>query len=514
MLAGNRKLLSKCKDSEYSFLFLSDKQSFSKPYAMGRGRRHSRDKSGLKGKILEGINITGIAGEGKAIARVDDKVLFVPFAVPGDVVDVQVRKSKSNYLEGVITRLHSPSPDRIEPFCKHFGTCGGCKWQHLPYGQQLAFKQQQVLDNLERIGKADLSEVEVLPILGAEKTRFYRNKLEYTFSNRRWLTTEDIGSGEAIPDMDALGFHVPGYFDKVLDIEKCWLQEDPSNEIRLAVKAFALAQGISFYDLRNDKGLLRNLIIRGTPGGEVMVVLVLATNEEGPRTEVLEFIRTRFPQVTTLAYMVNDKKNSSLSDLEPVIYHGRPFMVEEMDGLQFRIGPNTFFQTNSAQARQLYGVALAFADLQGHEVVYDLYTGTGTIAIFVARHARHVVGIEYVEEAVAHARENAAGNGLVNTDFFAGDMAKVLDEVFMQQQGYPHVVITDPPRAGMHPKVIKQLLNTGADRIVYVSCNPATQARDIEMLSSRYRLVRVQAVDMFPHTHHVESVVLLERVGG
>jgi 23S rRNA (uracil1939-C5)-methyltransferase len=479
---------------------------------MGRGHRHSRDKSGLRGKILEGVHITGIAAEGKALARVDDKVLFVPFAAPGDVADVLVRKSKSSYLEGVITQLHIPSADRTVPFCTHFGTCGGCKWQHLPYETQLAFKQQQVLDSLERIGKADLSLVEVLPILGAERTQFYRNKLEFTFSNRRWLTTEDIGSGEAIPDMDALGFHVPGYFDKVLDVEKCWLQAEPSNEIRLAVKAFALEQGIPFYDLRNDTGLLRNLIIRGTPGGEVMVVLVLGGSDEAPRTAVLEFIRTRFPQVSTLAYVINDKMNSSLTDLEPVIYHGRPYMVEEMDGLQFRIGPNSFFQTNSLQARRLYEVALSFAGLEGHELVYDLYTGTGTIAIFVARHARHVVGIEYVEEAVAHARENADINGLVNTEFFAGDMGRILDEVFLQRHGYPHVVITDPPRAGMHPKVIKQLLNTGADRIVYVSCNPATQARDIEMLSPRYRLARVRAVDMFPHTHHVESVALLERL--
>lgn len=479
---------------------------------MGKGRRQSRDKSGWRGKVLERVTITGIAAEGKAIAKVEDKVLFVPFAAPGDVVDVLVRKSKSNYLEGVVTKLHQASPVRAEPFCRHFGTCGGCKWQHLPYEKQLEFKQRQVTDSLERIGKADLSGVEVLPILEASPTEFYRNKLEFTFSNRRWLTTEDIGSGETIPDMDALGFHVPGYFDKVLDIEKCWLQADPSNEIRLAVKAFALEQEIPFYDLRNDTGLLRNLVIRTTPGGEVMVILVLAGEEEAPRTAVLEFIRSKFPGVTTLAYIVNDKKNSSLSDLEPVLYHGRPYMVEEMGGLQFRIGPNSFFQTNSLQAKALYGVALEFANLEGHELVYDLYTGTGTIAIFMARHARHVVGIEYVEEAVAHARENAALNGIRNAEFFAGDMARILDETFMERHGYPHVVITDPPRAGMHPKVIRQLLNTGADRMVYVSCNPATQARDIEMLSPRYRLARVRAVDMFPHTHHVESVALLERV--
>lgn len=483
-----------------------------KPCKMGKSHRHSRDRGGLKGTILERVVITGIAAEGKAIARVDDKVLFVPFAAPGDVADVMVRKSKSAYLEGVITKLHQPSADRIPPFCKHFGTCGGCKWQHLPYKKQLEFKQRQVTDSLERIGKADLSTVEVLPIIGAERTEFYRNKLEFTFSNRRWLSREDIGSGESISDMDALGFHVPGYFDKVLDIEKCWLQDDPSNEIRLAVKAYAVEKGIPFYDLRNDTGLLRNLVIRKTPAGEVMVLLVLAGHEEAPRMAMLEFIRSRFPEISTLAYIINDKKNSSLSDLEPVIYHGRPYMEEEMDGLRFRIGPNSFFQTNSIQARRLYGVALEFARLEGHELVYDLYTGTGTIAIFLARHAKDVIGIEYMEEAVAHARENAALNGAGNVAFFAGDMAGILNEPFMQRHGYPHVVVTDPPRAGMHPKVIRQLLNTGADRIVYVSCNPATQSRDIEMLSPRYKLTRVQAVDMFPHTHHVESVVVLERV--
>lgn len=478
---------------------------------MGRGRRHQRDKSGMKGKTFEGVAITGIAAGGKAIARVEEKVMFVPFGAPGDVVDIQVRKSKASYLEGVITHIRTPSPDRIEAFCSHFGICGGCQWQHLPYEKQLAFKHRQVTDSLERIGKTDLSGVEVLPIIESEHSRFYRNKLEYTFSNRRWLTREDIGSGEVIEDMDALGFHIPGYFDKVLDIEKCWLQEEPSNEIRLAVKAFAREQGFSFFDLRNGVGLLRNLIIRNTPQGELMVIVVFSASDEGPREALLGFLKERFPRITTLAYLISDKKNSSLSDLEPVIYHGRPYMVEEMDGLQFRIGPNSFFQTNSLQAARLYGVAREFAALEGHELVFDLYTGTGTIALFMAPHARQVVGIEYVEEAVAHARDNAELNGLSNVQFFAGDMVKILDEVFLQKQGYPHVVITDPPRAGMHPGVIKQLLNTGADRIVYVSCNPATQARDIDALSPRYKLVKVQPVDMFPHTQHVENVALLVR---
>jgi 23S rRNA (uracil1939-C5)-methyltransferase len=475
-----------------------------------RGRNKSREP---KNRVLESLVIQGVAAEGKAIAKAGEQVVFVPFGAPGDVVDVQVRKSRSSYLEGVITRILKPSPDRVVPFCSHFGLCGGCRWQHLPYEKQLQFKQQQVLDSLQRIGRADLSGVDLRPILGSEQERFYRNKLEYTFSNRRWLTEEDIRSGAEVPDREALGFHIPGYFDKVLDIQTCYLQAEPSNQIRLSVKAFALENGLSFYDLRRNEGLLRNLVIRNTPGGQVMVLVVFGQDEEAGRTALMEHIRQGFPRVTTLAWVLNPKGNSSLDGLQPVLYSGSPWLEESLEELRFRVGPLSFFQTNSLQARRLYGLVREFAGLSGHELVYDLYTGTGTIALFLARHAREVVGIEYVQEAVDHARMNAGLNQLPNARFFAGDMAMVLDEVFLQREGYPHVVVTDPPRAGMHPRVVKQLLQTGADRIVYVSCNPATLARDVELLGARYRLARVQAVDMFPHTHHVESVVLLERIG-
>ncbi len=477
---------------------------------MGRRKQH-RDKSGMRGKVFERVEISGIAAEGKAIARVDDKVVFVPFAAPGDVVDVRIKKSRSGYMEGDVVHVHQHGPDRAEPFCSHFGVCGGCKWQHLPYERQLATKHQQVLDSLQRIGKVDLDGVEVLPIIASEKSTHYRNKLEFTFSNKRWLTADEIDTGDPIKEMDGLGFHVPGLFDKVLDIDTCWLQQEPSNRIRLSVKAFAKQHNIPFYDLRHQSGLLRNLIIRNNPAGEFMVVVVFAKDEPSQNESLLNHIAESFPEVVSLAYMINNKKNDSIYDLEPVIYKGASYLVEEMDGLRFRVGPKSFFQTNSLQALQLYRVALDFAGLEGHELVYDLYTGTGTIALFVARQAGRVIGIEYVEEAVAHARENAALNGLENLQFLAGDMAAILDDLFFQKHGFPHVVITDPPRAGMHPKVIKQLLASNAERIVYVSCNPATQARDIELLSPKYRVTKVQPVDMFPHTHHVESVVVLSR---
>ncbi len=477
---------------------------------MGR-RKQGRDKSGMRGKVLEKVVIAGIAAEGKAIARVDDKVVFVPYAAPGDVVDVRIRKAKANFMEGEVVKMHVYSAERIEPFCSHFGICGGCKWQHLPYERQLEYKHQQVIDSLQRIGKTNLDHVKVHPIVASKKTTHYRNKLEYTFSNKRWLTSEEIDTGDPVKDMNGLGFHIPGYFDKVLDVKTCWLQAEPTNSIRLKVKAFAKEQGIPFFDFRDKKGVLRNLIVRNNPKGEVMVVVVFSGEQLDLQEKVLDFIVKTFPEVTTLAYMVNNKQNDSIADLEPVIYSGSSYMTEEMDGLQFRIGPKSFFQTNSEQAVHLYKTVLDFAALEGHELVYDLYTGTGTIAMFLARKSSRVVGIEYVEEAVVHARENATLNNLENLEFFAGDMAAILDDVFFQNHGFPNVVITDPPRAGMHPKVIKQLLSSSAERIVYVSCNPATQARDIELLSPKYTVTKVQPVDMFPHTHHVESVVLLER---
>ncbi|MDX9941446.1 MAG: 23S rRNA (uracil(1939)-C(5))-methyltransferase RlmD [Bacteroidales bacterium] len=471
-------------------------------------RRHP-----LFNQVIENLTITGFAAEGKAIARVGEMVLFLNYGAPGDVVDVRISKTKKNFLEGEILRIHKPSEDRTEPFCAHFGICGGCKWQHLGYDRQLHYKQQQVVDSLERIGRVKPGSFELVPIAGTEHATFYRNKLEFTFSNKRWLTRKDIDSGREFKDLDGLGFHIPGLYDKVLDIEKCWLQPEPSNSIRLAVKGFAKEKGLSFYNIKEDAGLLRNLIIRNSSTGEVMVSMIFGEDKPEQISLVMDYIRDSFPEVTTLAYFINDKKNSSLADLEAVIYHGKPFMLEEMEGLRFAIGPKSFFQTNAPQAYKLYRIARDFAGLEGHELVYDLYTGTGTIALFLAQQAAKVVGVEYVEEAVEHARENAAFNGVTNTLFFAGDMASVFNETLLDRHGYPHVVVTDPPRAGMHPDVVKQIIRSGADKVIYVSCNPATQARDIAMLSNMYILKKVQPVDMFPHTQHVESVALLIRKG-
>jgi 23S rRNA (uracil1939-C5)-methyltransferase len=461
-------------------------------------------------QILENLTITGVAAEGKAIARHGELVVFVNYGAPGDVVDVQVRRVERRHLEGEIIRFHAKSNLRAEPFCEHFGICGGCKWQHLKYEEQLRNKQKQVTDSIQRIGKVDY-EYELIPILGSDKTEYYRNKLEFTFASRRWLLPEEIIGGDPIPDQEALGFHVPGFFDKVLDIKKCWLQPEPSNVIRLSVKEFAIKNNISFFDFRENNGLLRNIIIRDNSRGQVMVIVVFYEDQPQARDLLMNFIRDSFLEIVSLHYMINAKKNTSLGDLEPVLYHGEPWIIEEMEGLKFRVGPKSFYQTNSRQAYGLYKIARSFARLTGSEIVYDLYTGTGTIGNFVAANAQKVIGIEYVEEAVADARENSALNGLNNLEFEAGDMAKVFTEEFIRQHGHPDVIITDPPRAGMHPDVTKQIAESGAQRIVYVSCNPATQARDIELLSNAYKVTKVQAVDMFPHTQHVESVVLLEK---
>ena len=461
--------------------------------------------------LLEKVEITGFAAEGKALARVGNKVLFVPFAAPGDVMDVQVTKSRKSYMDGRLVTVHKWSPERVTPFCAHFGICGGCKWQHLPYEKQLAYKQQQVVDNLERLAGIDLSAKEIIPIAGSDKTQFYRNKLEYTFSNRRWLSPDEIETNREIQQTDALGFHIPGLFDKVLDIEKCWLQADPSNDVRLAIRQYAKEEGMSFYDLRANEGLLRNLIIRNTPNGELMLVMVFGQDMPAAIEQMMEFLKSRFPEAVSVAYMINEKANSSIADLEPVIYSGMPYLTEKMDNLVFRVGPKSFFQTNSEQAARLYAIVRSFAGLRGEEVVYDLYTGAGTIACFLSREAKKVVGIEYVDEAVEHARQNEQLNGLDNLIFLAGDMMNVFNEDLMDTHGRPDVIITDPPRAGMHPGVVKNILESGADRIVYVSCNPATQARDLGLMKEKYRLVKSQAVDMFPHTQHVENVVLLIR---
>lgn len=460
--------------------------------------------------LLENIPITDVAAEGKAIAKTDDGLtVFVPFAVPGDVADIQLFKKKSSYAEGRAVRFEKYSENRAEAFCTHFGVCGGCKWQILPYTEQLRYKQKQVADNLQRIGKVELPEIS--PILGAPQTEFYRNKLEFTFSNKRWLTEEEIALAGDFKQMNAVGFHIPGKFDKVLDIGKCWLQDDLSNQIRNAVRTFCLENEYDFFDLRNQNGLMRTLIIRNTSIGEWMLIVVFYKEDEEKRTKLLDFLAKTFPQLTSLLYIINGKANDTITDQQVHVWKGRDYIVEEMEGLRFKIGPKSFYQTNSAQAYNLYKVVREFAALSGTELVYDLYTGTGTIANFIARDAKKVVGIEYVPEAIEDAEENARINGIENALFFAGDMKDVLNADFISTHGRPDVLITDPPRAGMHDEVIETILFAEPQRVVYVSCNPATQARDLNLLDAKYRVVRVQPVDMFPHTHHVENVVLLEK---
>ncbi|MBP5213834.1 MAG: 23S rRNA (uracil(1939)-C(5))-methyltransferase RlmD [Bacteroidales bacterium] len=471
-----------------------------------------------KNPLLEGIEITAYAAEGKSLARVNDKVVFVPFAAVGDVVDIQVLKSRSSYAEGTIARMIKPSPVRVEPVCEHFGVCGGCKWQHIPYEEQLKFKQQQVVDALTRIGKVELPECS--PIDGSKQTQFYRNKLEFTFSNKRWLTFEEVAAGVKYDDMNALGFHIPNCFDKVLDIRKCWLQDDISNRIRLDIRQFALDNRLSFYDLRNQVGLLRNMVVRTASTGELMLIVIFGEeNPEGIRL-VLDHIRETFPQITSLMYVINTKCNDAWSDLPVACWSGKDHIIEEMEDLKFKVGPKSFYQTNSRQAYTLYKYARAFAGLEPGKnspadpeklpLVYDLYTGTGTIANFVSRSARKVIGIEYVPEAIEDAKVNSAINGIENTLFYAGDMKDILTTGFIEEHGRPDVIITDPPRAGMHEDVVNAILFAEPKVIVYVSCNPATQARDLQLLDARYRVTHIQPVDMFPHTQHVENVVRLE----
>ncbi len=458
---------------------------------------------------LRGVTITDIGSEGNAIARVDDMVLFVPGLIPGDVVDVRVTKKKKRYMEGVTLAVTTPSPDRIIPPCSHFGVCGGCRWQHLPYDRQLFYKAQQVRDNLTRIGHTPIPELD--PILGSEKIYGYRNKLEFTFSERRWMTREEISSGADLGNIPALGFHIPGIFDKVIDIKECLLMGEPSDRIRNEVRKYALERGLPFYDFREHRGFLRTMFVRIASGGEVMVVLVTTDSHTEEREQLLIHMAESFPEITSLWYIVNTKKNDSISDQIPVHFRGRMFITEEMEGLRFRIGPKSFFQTNSGQASRLYAVVREFAQLYGNENVYDLYTGTGTIACYLASAAARVTGIEYIEEAVADARVNAAENRIDNAEFFAGDIKDIFNEKLFGNRGRPDVIITDPPRAGMHGDVTLAMLNSGAEKIVYVSCNPATQARDIDILSAGYDVTRVTPVDMFPHTFHVENVVLLEK---
>ncbi|MBR1509915.1 MAG: 23S rRNA (uracil(1939)-C(5))-methyltransferase RlmD [Bacteroidales bacterium] len=455
--------------------------------------------------LLENVTIESVAAEGKAIARVDGMVVFVDFAVPGDIVDIQVYKKKKNYMEGFIKRMVQPSADRLEPFCEHFGICGGCRWQPLPYSMQLEAKRRQVEDQLVRIGHLDVPEIR--PTLPSEKTKYYRNKLEFSASNKRWLLkTED-------PELiePGLGFHVGKFFDKVLDIKQCHLQKEPSNAIRLFIKNFCLENGLEFYNIRENRGFFRNMFIRTTEDGQVMLILCFAKPDEAPRTALLDAVSARFPEITSLYYVINEKLNDSISDQSPILYKGADAIYETMEGLRFKIGPKSFYQTNSPQAYRLYSVAREFAALQGTEVVYDLYTGTGTIAQFVSAKASKVIGIEYVPEAIEDAKVNAAGNGISNCEFFAGDMKDVLNEDFINEHGKPDVIILDPPRAGIHPDVAQVILKAAPERMVYVSCNPASQARDLSILCSMYEITAVQPVDMFPHTMHVENVVALKR---
>ncbi len=457
--------------------------------------------------LIENVEIVDIAAEGKAIAKIDDMVVFIPYVVPGDIIDLQITRKKNSYAEGRPVRFVSYSPNRAEAFCEHFGICGGCKWQILPYAEQLKYKQKQVTDSLVRIGKIELPEIQ--PILGSAKTEFYRNKLEFTFSNKKWLTLEQINSDESFDNMNALGFHIPGMFDKVLDINKCWLQDDISNQIRNFVREYCIDKEYTFFDLRNKGGLMRNIIVRTSTTGELMLIVVFYEACRAKREDLLNAIADKFPEITSLLYIVNEKANDTITDQIVLRWKGNDFIYEEMEGLKFKIGPKSFYQTNSEQAYELYKVARDFAGLTGDELVYDLYTGTGTIANFVARQAKKVIGIEYVEDAIEDAIYNSQNNKIKNTLFFAGDMKDILTQDFIDQYGRPDVIITDPPRAGMHEDVVNTILFAEPEKIVYVSCNPATQARDLALLDAKYKVTKVQPVDMFPHTHHVENVVLL-----
>lgn len=470
----------------------------------------SRKKKSLP--VLENITITDYAAEGKALARVNELVVFVPFAVPGDVVDLQVRRKKHSYCEAEIIRFIKYSERRVKPFCQHFGICGGCKWQNIPYDEQLRMKQKQVYDQLTRIGKVNLPEFN--QILGSVKTQGYRNKLEFGCSNRRWLTQEEIASGSDFTQMNAVGFHITGAFDKILPIEKCWLMDDLQNKIRNAIRDYAYEHDIVFYDIRRQCGLLRDIMVRNSDTGEWMVLIQFhyeKDEDEVIAKNLLQHIADSFPEITSLLYVNNQKGNDTFNDLNIEVFKGNDYIYETMDGLTFKVGAKSFYQTNTKQAYHLYSVVRDFANLTGNELVYDLYTGTGTIANFVSRYAKRVIGIEYVPEAIEDAKINSEINNISNTLFFAGDMKDILTESFISENGTPDIIITDPPRAGMHPDVVQTIIKTAPKRIVYVSCNPATQARDLSLLDDLYEVVAVQPVDMFPHTPHVENVVLLNR---
>ena len=460
--------------------------------------------------IFKSVEVIDAGAKGKSIAKADDgRVIFLNNAIPGDVVDIETYKKRKSYYEGKAIAFHKLSAKRTEPKCQHFGTCGGCKWQSMDYKYQLEYKQNEVENNLKRIGHLELPEVS--PIKGSEKTYFYRNKMEFSFSDSRWLTTEEIASDQNLGDRNALGFHIPGMWDKILDVKKCWLQEDPSNAIRNAVKAYAIKNKLTFFNTRKQEGLLRTLMIRISSTGDVMVLIQFYQDLKNERDGLLEFLKDEFPQITSLLYVINQKGNDTIYDQEVVCYHGENFIIENMEGLKFKVHAKSFYQTNSHQAYELYKITRDFAGLTGKELVYDLYTGTGTIAQFVAKKAKKVIGVEAVPDAIKGAQENAKLNGITNTEFFVGDMKTVFNVDFIEQHGRPDVIITDPPRDGMHADVINQIINVSPDKIVYVSCNSATQARDLALLKDMYQIIKVQPVDMFPQTHHVENVVLLEK---
>lgn len=460
--------------------------------------------------FFDQVEVIDAGAKGKGIAKAPDgRVIFIPYAVPGDVVAVQVLKKRKAYFEGKVATLYNPSQKRAEPACEHFGVCGGCKWQNMAYEHQLYYKQKEVENNLIRIGKVELPYA--VPILGSEKQYFYRNKMEFSFSDSRWLTAEEISSDQDLGDRNALGFHIPGMWDKILDLKSCHLQQDPSNAIRTAVKEFALKNNMEFFNTRSQTGLLRTLMIRTSSTGEIMVLIQFYDDLEAERTLLLEFLKQEFPEITSLQYVINQKPNDTIYDQDVICYSGRDHIFEEMEGLKFKINAKSFYQTNSLQAYQLYKITRDFADLKGDEIVYDLYTGTGTIAQFIARKAKKVVGVEAVPEAIEDAKANAQFNTIENVRFYAGDMKAVFNEEFIASNGKPDVVITDPPRDGMHKDVVAQLLKIGARKVVYVSCNSATQARDLALMDHMYKITKVQAVDMFPQTHHVENVVLLEK---
>ena len=463
-----------------------------------------------KNKVFSNLEVIDAGAKGKTIAKAPDgKVVFLPNAVPGDIVDVQTFKQRTGYYEGKATVFHKLSDKRSEPACEHFGTCGGCKWQHMDYSHQLFYKEKEVVNNLTRIGHLELPEI--TPILGSKEQYFYRNKMEFSFSDSRWLTVEEIASTEDLGDRNALGFHIPGMWDKILDVKKCWLQGDPSNAIRNAVKDFAIKHQIPFFNTRQQTGVLRTLMIRNTSIGELMIVIQFFKEDTENRIALLEHLKTTFPEITSLQYIINSKANDTIYDQDVICYHGRDHIFEEMEGLRFKINAKSFYQTNSDQAFNLYKITRDFAGLTGEELVYDLYTGTGTIAQFVAKSALKVIGVESVPDAISAAKENAILNNIGNVEFFVGDMKTVFNTQFIETHGQPDVIITDPPRDGMHKDVVAQILNITPEKIVYVSCNSATQARDLALLDEVYKISKTQAVDMFPQTHHVENVVLLEK---